>query len=87
MVNLKAEIQEFREKQRRITNTSVASSTDVDYYEIDGFSFARIMCGYTFMEGKTSYPTTYVYLLRKDERKHWKVYGWKNYADMEEKSE
>ena len=63
------------------------SSTDVDFYEVDGFSFARIRCGYTFMEGKTSYPTAYVYLLRRDDEKHWKIYGWKDKAALEEASE
>ncbi len=87
MMNLKSEIQDFKDNKRKITNTSVASSTDVDFYEVDGFSFARIRCGYTFMEGKTSYPTAYVYLLRRDDEKHWKIYGWKDKAALEEASE
>ncbi|MBR1931450.1 MAG: hypothetical protein IJ833_08290 [Lachnospiraceae bacterium] len=84
MIRLKTEITEFRENKRKLTSSSVATSTNVDYYEVDGYSFARIVCGYNFMEGSTNYPTKYVYLLRRDEQKHWKIYGWKDYAAWEE---
>lgn len=84
MMNLKEEIKAFKDNKRRITSCSVAASTDVDYDEIDGYSFAKIMCGYNIMEGNTSHPTTYTYLLRRDEEKHWKIYGWKDTTTREE---
>lgn len=84
LINLKAEVEAFKNNKRRITSCSVAASTTVDYDEIDGYSFAKIMCGYNFMEGSISHPTTYTYLLRRDEEKHWKIYGWKNSTDQEE---
>ena len=87
LINLKAEVKQFKEKNRRIASSAVANSTDVDIYKMDGYSFARISSGYTFMEGSTSYPTRYVFLLRRDDKKHWKIYGWKDYADLEEQSE
>lgn len=74
--NLKSEVALYKEKKRRITNTSVAASTSVDFYSVDGFDFARIQCGYTFMENGKSIPTNIVYLLRKDENKNWKIFGW-----------
>ena len=42
----------------------------------NGYSFARISCGYTVLQGKESDSSMQVYLLRKDENGHWKIYGW-----------
>ena len=44
MINLKADIQDYKDNNRRITSTSVASSANVDYFSEDGYDFARIMC-------------------------------------------
>ena len=76
LAGLTLEIVQFKEQNRRIASASVASSTDVDYFTDDGYEFARIRCGYSFTQGKTSDSTIEVYLLRKDENKHWKIYGW-----------
>ncbi len=84
ILNLKGEVKTFTDNKRRLTNCSVAASTNVVYDEIDGDSFAKIMCGYTVMEGSTSYPMTYTYLLRRDEQKRWKIYGWKDTTNQEE---
>lgn len=73
---LTLEIVQYKEQNRRIASASVASSTDVDYFSQDGYEFARIRCGYSFTQGKTSDSTVEVYLLRQDEKKHWKIYGW-----------
>lgn len=76
LTRLKADVEEYKTKKRRITNCSVAASTSVDFYSVDGFDFARLQCGYTIMENGKSNPTNMVYLLRKDDKKQWKVYGW-----------
>lgn len=76
LMNLKADIQDYKDNKRRITSASVASSTSVVTFEEDGYEFARIMCGYNIMERDVSHPSNQVYLLRKDENKHWKIYGW-----------
>lgn len=74
--NLKSEIDTYKLKKRKITNCSVAASTSVDFYSVDGFEFARLSCGYTMMENGKSIPTHLVYLLRQDDKKQWKIYGW-----------
>lgn len=84
MIRLRADIKEFKEKKRFITNTSVAASTSVDFFEEDGFSFARIVCIYNILEGDTNKPTKQVYLLRRDEEMRWKIYGWMDAAFLEE---
>lgn len=76
MSNLKTEIARYREKKSKITSFSVSSSTDVDLFTEDGYSFARIRCGYNVMENKMNKPVSQVYLLRKDDEGHWKIYGW-----------
>lgn len=76
MERLKNDIGDFKEKKRTITSFSVASSMSVDYYTVDDSSFARIMCGYNMVEGGVSSQINTVYLLRRDENRRWKIYGW-----------
>lgn len=76
LTRLTAEIQDYKEKKRKITSFAVAASTDVDYYPEETPSFARIRCSYNVMESGTNRPVNEVYLLRRDEEKHWKIYGW-----------
>lgn len=75
-VRLQEDVKAYREKKRQITSASVAASTSVLRFEQDGYSFARIGCGYTVMENGKSIPVSQVYLLRKDGEKRWKIYGW-----------
>lgn len=77
MAGLKADIKKFQDAKRRISSISVASSTNVDYFSDDGFDFARIYCGYTVRESNGQVISeARVYLLRRDEDRHWKIYGW-----------
>lgn len=86
LIRLQSEIKDFKEKQRRITSFSVANSTNVDRFEEDGFSFARLSCGYNIMENGTNYPQMLIYLLRRDEDKNWKIYGWDSAYNLETES-
>lgn len=83
MIRLRAEIQSYKDNSRRLTSSSVAASTSVKYYEADGYSFARILCGYNIMEGRKNYAVRTVYLLRRDEDRHWKIYGWEPADNLE----
>lgn len=74
--NLEAEIQDFKNNNRKISNISLAASTDVDEFTQDGFKFAKIRCGYNILQGRESSSTIQVYLLRRDGDGHWKIYGW-----------
>lgn len=75
-INLLAEVTAFQESGKKLTGAKVGASTDVDYFEKEGKSFARINCSYTVMEGSKSITTLHVFLLRKDVTGHWKIYGW-----------
>lgn len=76
---LKTDINVFKVNKRRMTAANVGSSTSVFSFEEDGFQFARIYCGYTFLENnRNSINVGVKYLLRQDENKRWKIYGWEN---------
>ena len=77
LIRLRQDIDEKKEAGVKITNPSVASSTNVDYYDRDGYHFARLLCTYNVSENGNSYTLRLIYLLRKDsDDKRWKIYGW-----------
>lgn len=86
-MRLKAEVYDYRDNQRRITGANVASSTSVDFFEEDNFEFAKIMCGYNFLQGNKNYSSGQMYLLRKDENKQWKIYGWEDVENLKTEAE
>ena len=76
IIELKNDIAEFKQKNIRITTYSVSTSTDVDYFEDGGFEFARLYCTYYLVSGSASDTVEEVFLLRKDDAGHWRIYGW-----------
>lgn len=79
LIRLQADIQTFRGAKRRISTIAVASSTSVKYFDQDGYEFARIYCGYAVKEnGGKSMMAGRVYLLRRDENRQWRIYGWED---------
>ena len=76
LIRLQGEVQNYKDNKRKITSVSLAPSTNVDYYSVDGYSFARISCGYTMTENGKKTSTVEVYLLRRDDYRRWKIYGW-----------
>ncbi len=76
IMSLKAEIKDYKDHKRVITAVSVAASTNVDYFEQDGYEFARIYCGYNVTEGSTTSQVRQIFLLRRDGDRRWKIYGW-----------
>jgi type II secretory pathway pseudopilin PulG len=75
---LKSDVSEFKSSKRSITSFSVPASTSVVNFTSDGYDFARIICGYNIVEGGVSTEVKTVYLLRRDENKRWKIYGWES---------
>lgn len=76
LLQLKAEVDSFKEDKRQVTAASVASSANVDTFKEDGYEFARIHCLYTVLDNGQSNLVDMVYLLRRDENRRWKIYGW-----------
>lgn len=83
LIRLQGEVKEHKEKERHISVVVLGSSTSVDYFEEDGYSFARIMCGYNVTEGDENHATKQIYLLRKDENNRWKIYGWEDATNLQ----
>lgn len=81
VATLKSEIQKYREADTVISSSALASSTDVDYYTHEGKQCANIRCVYTIREKTALSVAKEVYVLRKDDNGHWKIFGWKNYVD------
>ena len=46
LIRLQGEVQNYKDNKRKITSVSLAPSTNVDYYSVDGYSFARISCSF-----------------------------------------
>lgn len=78
LINLKVDVQGFRDRKRTITGVNVSPSVNVDTFQEDGYDFARLNCGYNIVDNGTTKSVVVVYLLRKDENRLWKIYGWDN---------
>ena len=87
LIRLQGEVQNYKDNKRKITSVSLAPSTNVDYYSVDGCSFARISCGYTMTENGKKTSTVMVYLLRRDDSRRWKIYGWETADQLNSKLE
>lgn len=73
--NLKTEIKAFQ-ANNTIINYSISSSTDVDYFEENGRQCARLYGTFYIQTDKKTNTLEEVFVLRKDEDGHWKLYGW-----------
>lgn len=76
IIGLKKDISYFEENSIRITSYSVPASTDVEFFQDSGYEFARFYCTYYLTNGSSKQTVEEVYLLRKDEAGHWRIYGW-----------
>lgn len=74
--SLTFDIQDFKTKKRTIANYNPSSSLDVETFSEDGYEWARLYCRYGIKQGELLYNSNMVFLLRKDESEHYKIYGW-----------
>ncbi len=77
LMNLRTVISNYAEQKRSISSFSVASASDVDYQNMDGFKWARLMAIYTIKTNHNFGTSKEEYLLRKDPQGRWKIYGWR----------
>lgn len=83
IMNLQAEIDEYKKNEKEISSYSVAASTDVDYFSQDNYDFARLRCIYTLRQKGSYVNVDEIFLLRKDADGHWKIFGWELAEDDE----
>lgn len=79
--DLKSEIAAFQTSNSRILNYSTSSSVDVFYFEEEEGSFARLYGTYYLQMQKELKSLEEVFVLRKDDDGHWKIYGWQPVMD------
>lgn len=74
--NTKAEIEEFRAIERKITDYVLEETNQIEYYKEDGRECAKISVKY-FLYDESGFSRTYEdFLMRKDENGRWKILGW-----------
>lgn len=77
LLKLQAEVADYKEKEITVTSYVPAGSTSVDTFTQDNYDWARVYCTFYFKEGKQgSRAVNEIFLLRRDERGRWKIYGW-----------
>ena len=74
--DLKSEIRFFKDNGYSVSSYNTSSSTDVYYFEDDGYEFARLYCTYNIRMGTAIQPIEEIFLLRMNVEGHWKIYGW-----------
>ncbi len=74
--SLKVDVATFRDENRKIINFSTSSSTDVEYSDTEYGDLASLYCMFTMQKGNQNYSDNEKFLMRRDERGHWKILGW-----------
>lgn len=76
LADLQEDILEFRGQSIVVSGYSVSASADVDRFSEDGFEWARLYATYRLRQGTEYIYSNEVFVLRKDEDSHWKIYGF-----------
>lgn len=79
--DLKGDITFYKTNGYKVSNYVPSASTDVFYFSEDGYDWARLYCLFTIKSGKYFKNINEVFVLRKDEKSHWRIYGWKEVDD------
>ncbi|MCR5278599.1 MAG: hypothetical protein K6E19_04075 [Lachnospiraceae bacterium] len=81
--DLKGDIAFYNTNGYKISNFTPGASTDVFYFSEDGYEWARMYCVFTIKSGKQFKNINEVFVLRKDEKSHWRIFGWKEVDDKQ----
>lgn len=74
--DLKSDIVDMKSLDRSLSSYQLSASTDVEEFVENGDSCARLYCTYNIRQGSQMLSSRVVFILRKDENKHWKILGW-----------
>lgn len=76
VLNLKAEIKQYKEEKKKISTYIIEKSGDIEYKTFQSHFYAKVDCAYYIKgEGVTS-RTLETYTLRKDSAGKWKILYW-----------
>lgn len=78
LINLKADVKNFTDKNYTIATYTVSSSTDVQEYTHEGRRCASLYCTYSVKTGGVNYVSSKeIFILRKEsDTGHWKIMGF-----------
>lgn len=74
--DLKSDIADMKANDRSISSYEVSVSTDVEFFTEGSDSCARLYCTYNIRQGTDILQNRIVFILRQDDKKHWKILGW-----------
>lgn len=83
---LNDDIAEFKSQNRTISGFTLSSTIDVETYQNDGYEWAKLYCIYSVKE-QILVNSNIQFLLRKDEKGHYKIYGWQLVKKVEKTQE
>lgn len=75
--NFRYDVDNMKAQGLSVTSYSTSSAVDVEEFTKDGRDCARLYATFTLKNGKDVGLTKEVFILRRDENKHWKIMGWK----------
>ncbi len=78
--DLKSELKTFKDNDYAIVNMYTSQSTDVDFFEVEGRECASLYGTFSIRTDSGTQLLQDIFILRKDENGHWKIYGWQPQA-------
>lgn len=75
--SLKFEISSYKSQNIAFSSYSTSSATDVEYFKKDGRDCAKIHIYFTAKSAGETGLIDELFIMRKDNKGHWKIYGWK----------
>ena len=74
---LKKDAEKYHEAKRTISSNTEDKNSSVEKKNIDGKEYASLRASYLVQESNSGYTKTYEeFILRADDKKHWKIVGW-----------
>ncbi len=74
--NLISDVAAMKQNDVSISTYSLPSSTEVNFFQEDGFEWAKLYCNFSIRQGSGLKESAEQFLLRKDGNGRWKIYGW-----------
>lgn len=84
---LREDITEFELQYDGIYRYEVTPANDVEYFTYEDYECARLYCTYTLKSGTGYIFSKEVFIMRKDEDGHWRIFGFDLVEDNEKEDE
>lgn len=84
---LREDIVEFKLNYDKIYYYEVTPANDVEYFTYENYECARLYCTYSLKSGTSTEFSKEVFIMRKDEDGHWRIFGFALVEDDEKEDE